>query len=155
MWDTETGMQVNVIENTRTLSISFSPDGKKMVTTDGFNANILDAASGKKLLKLGKDGGFDERIHNPHNGHVGNVFSATFSPDGKYIVTTARGEGPCRIWDAELGKELCWLPHSDAVICAVFSPDGKKVVTGQEKTARIWDWERLPKLYVPPKVRDF
>jgi WD40 repeat protein len=85
----------------------------------------LDTATGKELKKL--------------EGHTEPVFSATFSPDGKMIVT-ASGDNTARIWDATTGKELKKLEgHTSWINSAVFSPDGKTVVTASnDDTARIW-----------------
>ena len=73
-------------------------------------------------------------------GHEDPVVSASFSPDGKKVVT-ASGDKTARIWDADTGKQIARLTgHEDPVVSASFSPDGKKVVTAsRDKTARIWD----------------
>jgi WD40 repeat protein len=75
-------------------------------------------------------------------GHIENVETATFSPDGKRIVT-ASGDHTARIWDAESGQLLHALQgHIDNVETATFSPDGKRIVTASgDHTARIWHAE--------------
>ena len=76
------------------------------------------------------------------NGHTGPVSRASFSPDGRHIVT-ASFDNLARIWDAESGKEIAFLKgHSGGVNAASFSPDGKRVVTASDdQTAQIWDAE--------------
>jgi dipeptidyl aminopeptidase/acylaminoacyl peptidase len=66
--------------------------------------------------------------------------SATFSPDGRRIVT-ASYDGTARVWDAKTGVTLLVLHSDHAVNSAVFSPDGSRIVTTtlNDKTARIWD----------------
>ena len=95
-----------------------TPDGKKVVTArHGIRdktARIWNTTSGKEEQKL--------------TGHIKQVESAVFSPDGKKIVTTSEDD-TARIWDAETGKELQKLEHTWHVISAVFSSDGKKIVT--------------------------
>jgi len=71
-----------------------------------------------------------------HTGH--HVLSAAFSPDGKKVVTTGLMNKVARIWDADSGRELRKLEHTEYVLFANFSPDGKKIVT-KDTTVRIWD----------------
>lgn len=72
--------------------------------------------------------------------HDDFIYSAVFSPDGKYIVT-ASGDKTARVWDAATGKPAIEpLKHDGNVFSAVFSPDGKYIVTASDdKTARVWD----------------
>ena len=73
-------------------------------------------------------------------GHTYSVNSASFSPDGKQIVS-ASADSTVRIWDAETGECLQILVgHTGSVYSASFSPDGKWVVSASEdNTDRIWD----------------
>jgi len=73
-------------------------------------------------------------------GHKKGVDFASFSPDGKKIVTTSKDE-TSRIWDANSGRTLRTF-EVGAVCSAIFSPDGKKIVTANYgHGARIWDTE--------------
>jgi WD40 repeat protein len=70
-------------------SVSFSPDGKRIVTSGGLRdhtTRIWDAESGEELMIL--------------HGHSDSVRSAFFSPDGKKIVT-ASADKTARIWILE------------------------------------------------------
>ena len=74
-------------------------------------------------------------------GHSDRVYSANFSPDGKYIVSSS-DDGTIRIWDAKtgqtVGKPLEGYSGSDNF--ANFSPDGKYIVSSPVPgTIRIWD----------------
>lgn len=75
-------------------------------------------------------------------GHFGRVTSASYSPDGRRIVS-ASGDKTVRIWDAETGAELKTLKgHTDMVYSASHSPDGKRIVSASsDETIRIWDAE--------------
>ena len=71
--------------------------------------------------------------------HDGPVRAASFSPDGRTVVT-ASVDKTARLWDAASGKELQRLTHEERVFAASFSPDGRTVVTAStDKTARLWD----------------
>jgi len=151
IWDAESGKMLQTLSggmDGNTLrsvmssihSLSFSRDGKRIVTTgtyipSGNIAQIWDAESGRLLLTL--------------QGHEGAVNSATFSPDGRHVVT-ASGYGShgnrdftIRIWDADSGRTLQTLEgHTGSVNSAVFSPSGRIIVSGSaDHTARIWDAE--------------
>jgi dipeptidyl aminopeptidase/acylaminoacyl peptidase len=72
------------------------------------------------------------------------VYSATFSPDGKRIVTASQ-DRTARLWAVETGKPIGepLKGHDDVVYSAAFSPDGKRIVTASgDKTVRLWDAER-------------
>src|SRR5262249_42753026 len=73
-------------------------------------------------------------------GHRGIVWAATFSPDGRHIVT-ASFDKTARIWDAKTAEPIAVLKgHRQSVDDAVFSPDGMRIVTASEDwTARIWN----------------
>lgn len=75
-------------------------------------------------------------------GHTGSVASASFSPDGKRVVT-ASSDSTARIWDANTGKELKRLDgDSNGIWSMSFSSDSKRLVTtSRDGVARIWDAE--------------
>ena len=73
--------------------------------------------------------------------HTDVVNSASFSPDGHYIVS-ASVDNTVRIWDAQTGRQVGnpLEGHTDRVLSASFSPDGKYIVSASwDKTVRIWD----------------
>jgi len=73
-------------------------------------------------------------------GHIGDVWSLDFSPDGKRLAT-AGFDQTTKVWDAQTGQELLSLQgHSGWVDDIAFSPDGKTLATASEdSTARLWD----------------
>jgi WD40 repeat protein len=75
-------------------------------------------------------------------GHEGVLWSATFAPDGRRVVT-ASDDYTARVWDAENGKQLAVLRgHTGPVRAATFSPDSRHVITASsDKTARLFDSE--------------
>jgi WD40 repeat protein len=75
-------------------------------------------------------------------GHTGPLWSASFAPDGRRLVTVS-ADSTGRVWDARTGALLFALRgHRGPVRFAAFSPDGRYVVTtSTDKTARVWDVE--------------
>jgi WD40 repeat protein len=72
---------------------------------------------------------------------VDGVYSASFSPDGRRIVTASLDK-TLRLWDAATGKPIGepLRGHQEAVYVASFSPDGGRIVSAsQDRTARLWD----------------
>ena len=74
------------------------------------------------------------------NGHISEVNSVSYSPDGKYVVSASKDE-TIRLWESSSGRCVRILEgHTDAVWSASFSPNGKYIIsTSNDKTARIWE----------------
>ena len=73
-------------------------------------------------------------------GHLGVVRDASFSPDGKYLVTVPNGTA-AKLLELEGGKwqEKASIRHSAWVVNASFSLDGKLLVTTSgDGIAKIW-----------------
>jgi WD40 repeat protein/tetratricopeptide (TPR) repeat protein len=91
----------------------------------------------------------------PQPGRLfGQINKASFSPDGKYLVTAAgetyqpESTGEARVWDAATGAAVTEpLKHAQCVRDAVFSPDGRWVATASgppsshpgKGHAQVWD----------------
>ena len=66
-------------------SVSFSPDGKRIVSGSFDNSlKVWDAQTGQETLTL--------------KGHSGSVLSVSFSPDGKRIVSGS-SDNTLKVWD--------------------------------------------------------
>lgn len=73
-------------------------------------------------------------------GHTASLTTASFSPDGKRILTTAI-DGTARIWDYE-GETapIVLSEHADSITIARWSHDGKYFLTAsRDGTARIYE----------------
>jgi WD40 repeat protein len=120
---------------------SFSPDGGRIITVSHDQIpRLWDAASGAEIAVL------NGQTVASHFGEalmaVAGVITASFSPDGRRIVTTSYSR-VARVWDAESGAEIAVLNgHMDMVRNASFSPDGRWIVTAShDQTGRLWDAE--------------
>jgi WD40 repeat protein/tRNA A-37 threonylcarbamoyl transferase component Bud32 len=73
-------------------------------------------------------------------GHVGDVYCAVFSPNGRLLVTGGQ-DGTARVWDRVSGQLLATLPcHTSDVNCVAFSPDGRTLATASDDgTIKLWD----------------
>jgi WD40 repeat protein len=134
IWDSATGKELYSVQafsegldTNQVLGIAFSPDGKQFVTAGGRTPKVWDTATGKEALAL------------PSQGE--NVYTASFSPDGKRLgIGVALGEG-ASIWDLSTGRKLAQLTgHQGSVQAILFSRDGKQVITGSvDGTIKLWD----------------
>jgi len=72
--------------------------------------------------------------------HDAEVWSVTYSPDGKRIATASQDK-TAKIWDAATGQLLLTLiGHTGSVNGIVYSPDGKCIATSSDDhTAKVWD----------------
>jgi hypothetical protein len=74
-------------------------------------------------------------------GHAKSVTWASFSPNGKQIVS-ASADGTARVWNADGSAEPVLLKgHQGAVRSAAFSPDGKHIVTDSSNEGFSWEPE--------------
>jgi WD40 repeat protein len=133
IWDAETGELIAVLQGhddgvVGVRIVGFSADGRRVSMFRDKTASIWNAETGMLIAVL--------------QGHGARVQGATFSADGRRIVTASEDK-TARIWDVETGKVIAVLQgHEGAVVSATFSPDGRRVVTASaDRTARIWDAE--------------
>ena len=145
LWDVGTGIRLRTFVFPDTSKgtgtggpIAFSPDGKRVLTTDmfmgtGFLPKVIhvlrlwDATTGLHLRDL--------------PGHAAIITSVKFSPDGRQLLSSSH-DRTARLWDAETGKELYKLVADTAhgaIHSVAFNRDGKTALTAGGGGARLWD----------------
>ncbi|QLE43328.1 hypothetical protein FD723_24670 [Nostoc sp. C052] len=106
-------------------SVSFSPDGKTIVSASNDKTAILWRRDGTKLRIL--------------TGHTDKVRSVSFSPDGQ-IIATASFDRTVKLWRTSDGGLIRTLNgHTAEVLSLSWSSKGQTIATGSaDRTAKIW-----------------
>jgi WD40 repeat protein len=111
----------------QTLSVAFSPDGKRILTGHNDQTAILsDVATQKQLRVFAGDGW---------------VESVSFSADGKQILTGSKDQTVV-LWDTQTGSKLRVFKSAQPrpIRVALFSPNGRLVVAADDGgEIHIWD----------------
>jgi RNA polymerase sigma factor (sigma-70 family) len=73
-------------------------------------------------------------------GHIQEVLSVAFSPDGKTLAS-ASNDMTVKLWEVATGKEQATLDgHTQGVRSVAFSPDGKTLASGSlDRTIKLWE----------------
>jgi WD40 repeat protein len=129
LWDAATGAPLRVIDvgDIELSCLAFSPDGRRVAFGGHQSAQLFDAATGERVLRIGLESG------------AGGL---AFSPDGRRLATL--GGGRVLLWDTDSGAPLP-APHvtgRDRFDGGVaFSPDGRRLAAGGFRGfhGRIWD----------------
>lgn len=152
-------------------SVAFTPDGKRIATTQRGKVIIWDAATGKQIRSIdagerqsqpliAPDGksvivGWDSQLAKLDLATGKLMFTSQFqgltiaatsqSPDGKLVAVALHGEKDGSyvvLIDSRTGKQIAKLAgHSQPVRRLAFSPDGKLLASGDE-SGQVVIWER-------------
>ena len=111
-------------------SMAFSPDSSLLAT-----GSVFDSLGKGELFLWNVATGQQKKNFIEH---VGNVYSLSFSPDGK---TLAAGiDDTVHLMDAATGEISNTFPRKGRNVYSLsFSPDGKTLATGSDDKVRLWD----------------
>ncbi len=128
-WSVETQRSVESIQlsNQSLRAVAWSPEQGRLAV--GASDNSLYILSDTLELE-----------RHLENAHTNSVFTAAWSPGGRYLLSGGR-DAMLRIWDATDDFRLIseQPAHWFTVNCLVFSPDGQYFATGsRDKTLKIW-----------------
>jgi WD40 repeat protein len=116
-WKVNNGEKINFLSGHKDeiLSMEFSPDGKKLISTSNDSTAILwDLINFKKIIQLKK--------------HPDHVLKAVFNNDGKMVATTC-ADSIVRIWETDTGLLAHYLEeHLKPIKSIFFSPDGNSIL---------------------------
>lgn len=143
-WDGVTGARqqtMEAIHSTTVRSLTFSPDGKRMVSTSSENVAIVWSVKDRPA-----------RVMHTLKGHEDWIRSAVFSIDGNRVAT-ASDDRTVMVWDiTDIGPDSeedrspksvpsrVFRGHDDWVYSVVFSPDGNRLASaGDDQRILIWN----------------
>ena len=114
-------------------SVTFGPKGKLLASGSGDKVYLWNTANGELLSTL--------------KGHLGPVLSVAFSPNGKTLASSGKGEpflskdDTVRLWNPNTGQLLHTLTrHTGHVFSVSFSPDGQILASASgDNTVRLWN----------------
>jgi WD40 repeat protein len=125
-------------------SVSISPNDSYIIVGKGLRGpKLFDLESGTEIREFAGKAHF--YIHKSAGTSVQKeearftILSASFSPDGKYIVS-GTDDGTLRLWDTKHSEEIySIIAHSDDINAAIWSYDGRYIFSGSsDKTIKMW-----------------
>jgi len=173
LWDVATLKELKTFTSSTSIqAISFSKDGKsifsggedglKMWNIETEEVEILNSQCYPHFIDISSDGRYIayDNIYKENTldifdvqtrmeiktiaGHKNYIQSASFSPDGKYIVSGG-DDKILRLWDCKTGLLVKkFLGHESAINSVKFSPDGKYIASAScDENYRVKVWSVL------------
>lgn len=140
LWEMEAGEEIAVFrQQERIFSLAFHPDGRFLAASSYFAEQ--EKIKQEQALS-GEIGIYDLqslRHHATWTGHVGQVKSVAFSPDGGWLGS-AGTDKRLLLRAFPSGKiERSFDGHTMAIVGIAFSPDGRTLAAADVKEIKLWD----------------
>ena len=172
VWNATSGTRISTFSNQRShvFSLAWSPDGTRIVCAVAYDGQlyVLDASNGRLLLTIkgvgmgvawSPDGQLIASVVNKtvqlwnastgdlvdtYSGHTGNVDTAVWSPNGKFIASGGAaygdGGGMVRVWSPSTHTTIfTYQAHDSYVQSITWSPDSTRIAAAcRDHVVRIW-----------------
>jgi eukaryotic-like serine/threonine-protein kinase len=106
--------------------IAYSPDGRRIASASGRVVKIWDLSNGRHIVSM--------------EGHDHSVEDVSWSPSGKYLVTSGQDK-KVMVWESGTGAPVQYFEAETPVEGALFSPDEKNIIYNDNRTVRIVPFE--------------
>ncbi len=123
LWDAMTGRELRTLTNDLTTFADFSPDGRHLISAGLYAPTLWETSTGRVVRSF---------MRRPFS----SVYSATFSPDGRQVLTSNVNASPL-LWDIANGKVVkTFKGYSNA---RSFIGGKYILLTGEDKKLELWD----------------
>jgi len=114
---------MHTLEHNREVqSMSFSPDGTRLLTRAGDTVRLWDVKTGEEPITL---------------SHDKDVAGVAFGPNGRLMVTASKDK-TARLWDAQTGEQRFMVRQNSGVQDAWLIASGKLLATVSDRTLKVW-----------------
>jgi WD40 repeat protein len=129
IWDPVAGKEVHTFPNVWGVRFAFSPDGK---TAAALGTGTQDDPHGALLHVWDLASGTPRAAATAARGHLHEVESLAFSPDGRILASACPGDRSVRFWDVSTGREMrsFSLSGEGGFRNLVLAKDGKQLFLG-------------------------
>jgi WD40 repeat protein len=116
------------------VSVSFSPDGKSLLSAGGDGLKVWKADAAEQTLAA--------------RAHDRDILDLSYSRDGRLIVTAGFDE-TLKVWDSESLQEKRTLRgHTSKVVRCCLAPKGDRIISAAfDDTVRVWDMAAGEEIY--------